>query len=143
MKKILIYGDSNTWGDNFLTNVRIPDEKQWVSILRKKLGSNYIIFQEGLPGRLAGNEEKEKKFKNGKETFISIFRTNAPIDILIISFSGTSIPKTALILLTFVLITFSLISWSVIGSKSFLLQAVNDNRAINPKITFFIALISF
>ena len=63
MKKILIYGDSNVWGDNFLTGQRIPDDKQWVNILRNKLGNNYILFQEGLPGRLAGNEEKEKIFK--------------------------------------------------------------------------------
>lgn len=85
MKKILIYGDSNTWGDNFITGVRIPDEKQWVNILQNKLGSDYILLQEGLPGRLAGDEEKEKPFKNGKDSFISIYRTNAPVDTLVIS----------------------------------------------------------
>ena len=85
MKKILIYGDSNVWGDNFFTGVRIPDEKQWVNILKNKLGNDYILFQEGLPGRIAGNEEKEKTYKNGKDTFISTFRTNAPVDIIIIA----------------------------------------------------------
>ena len=85
MKKILIYGDSNVWGDNFIEGMRIPDEKQWVNILKDKLGSEYVLFQEGLPGRLAGNNENEKKYKNGKDTFISTFRTNAPIDKLIIS----------------------------------------------------------
>ncbi len=85
MKKILIYGDSNVWGDNFLTGQRIPDEKQWVNILRKDLGPNYLIFQEGLPARLAGNDEKEKKHKNGKDSFLAIFRTNAPLDILVIA----------------------------------------------------------
>lgn len=85
MKKILIYGDSNTWGDNFITGVRIPDEKQWVNILQNKLGSDYKLLQEGLPGRLAGDEEKEKPFKNGKDSFISIYRTNAPVDTLVIS----------------------------------------------------------
>ena len=37
-----------------------------------------------MPGRLAGNEEI-KKYKNGKDTFISIFKTNAPVDTVIIS----------------------------------------------------------
>lgn len=85
MKKVLIYGDSNTWGDNFITGIRIPDENQWVNIVQKKLGNSYKMLQEGLPGRLAGNDEVEKVFKNGKDNFISTFRTNAPVDTLFIS----------------------------------------------------------
>lgn len=85
MKKILIYGDSNTWGDNFITNKRIEDEKQWVNILRRKYDKEYLFMQEGLPGRLAGNNEPIKKYKNGQDTFISTFRTNAPVDAVIIS----------------------------------------------------------
>lgn len=85
VKKVLIYGDSNTWGDNFITGKRIPDEKQWVNILKNKYSKDYMFLQEGLPGRLAGNEEKFKPYKNGKDTFISTFRTNAPVDIVIIS----------------------------------------------------------
>ena len=83
MKKILVYGDSNVWGDNFLTRKRIPDDKQWVNILQNKLGNNYKILQEGLTGRIAGCEEIS--YKNGKDTFISTFKTNAPLDIVIIS----------------------------------------------------------
>lgn len=85
VKKVLIYGDSNTWGDNFITGKRIPDEKQWVNILKNKYSKDYMFLQEGLPGRLAGNEEIIKPYKNGKDTFISTFRTNAPVDIVIIS----------------------------------------------------------
>ncbi|MEG1150024.1 MAG: hypothetical protein RSE17_01905 [Bacilli bacterium] len=85
MKKILIYGDSNTWGDNFITGKRIPDDKQWPNILQSELGDCYKIIQEGLPGRIAGNEENEKKFKNGKDSFMSIFRSQAPVDIIIFS----------------------------------------------------------
>ena len=85
MKKVLIYGDSNTWGDNFILGNRIPDDKQWPNILQNSLGSEYKVIQEGLPGRLAGNDEKEKIYKNGKDTFLSIFRTHSPVDVLIIS----------------------------------------------------------
>lgn len=85
MKKVLVYGDSNVWGDNFLTGERIPADKQWVKILQNKLKKEYIFFQEGLPGRIAGSEEQEKKYKNGKDNFISTFRTVAPVDIVIIA----------------------------------------------------------
>ena len=85
MKKILIYGDSNTWGDNFLTNQRIPDDNQWPNLLQKELGNEYKILQEGLPGRLAGADEQIKKYKNGIDTFLSTFKTSAPVDYVIIS----------------------------------------------------------
>lgn len=93
MKKILIYGDSNVWGDNFYTKERIPDDKQWPNILSKKLGSNYLILQEGLPGRIAGNYEIEKPYKNGKDTFISIFRTSAPVDYVFIMLGTNDLQK--------------------------------------------------
>ncbi len=63
MEKILIYGDSNTWGDNFIEGKRIPDEKQWPNILQKRL-RNVKLIVEGLPGRLAGSCEQIKKYKN-------------------------------------------------------------------------------
>lgn len=47
MKKVLIYGDSNVWGDNFITGKRIPDEKQWSNILAKYLKNTHCILQEG------------------------------------------------------------------------------------------------
>lgn len=85
MKKILVYGDSNTWGDNFLTNKRIKDKYQWCNILNKRLGRNYHVIQEGLPGRIAGDYEIESPFKNGKQSFMSILRTSCPVDVIIIS----------------------------------------------------------
>lgn len=85
MKKVLVYGDSNVWGDNFIIGKRIPDDKQWVNILSDMLKDEYKLLQEGLPGRLAGNDEVVKTYKNGKDTFMSIFRTNAPVDILVIA----------------------------------------------------------
>lgn len=83
--KILIYGDSNVWGDNFYTKVRLDDELRWANILEKKLGNDYKIIEEGLPGRLAGSGEEVKTYKNGQSTFMSIFRSSSPVDIVIIA----------------------------------------------------------
>ena len=84
MKKIFIYGDSNVWGDNFFQGVRIPDCRQWPNILQEKLGSDFIVYQEGLPGRIAGDYESVKTYKNGKDSFLATFRTKAPIDYIFI-----------------------------------------------------------
>ena len=91
MKKILIYGDSNTWGDNLFLGRRIDDDKQWANILQRKLGSEYKVIQEGLPGRIAGNFDMEEPFKNGKDSFLSIYKSHAPIDILIIALGSNDL----------------------------------------------------
>lgn len=93
MKKILIYGDSNTWGDNLLTHKRIEDEYLWTNKLNTLLGNEYIIYQEGLPGRLAGNDNKEEIYKNGMDAFECIYKSNAPVDIVIISLGTNDLNK--------------------------------------------------
>lgn len=85
MKSILIYGDSNVWGDGDPSGKRIPMQCQWTNILRSKLNNEYLIYQEGLPGRLAGTEEEKLIYKNGLVTFLSTYRSLAPVDILIIA----------------------------------------------------------
>ena len=93
MKKILIYGDSNTWGDNFFLGRRISEERQWPNILQEKLGKDYKIISEGLPGRVAGSFDEKEKYKNGKDTFLSIYKSHAPIDILIISLGSNDLQR--------------------------------------------------
>lgn len=91
MKKVLVYGDSNVWGDNFITRKRIDDDKQWVNIVQNNMSDKFKFIQEGLPGRIAGDFEQIKKYKNGKDTFLSIFLTSSPVDIVIISLGGNDL----------------------------------------------------
>ena len=91
MNKILVFGDSNTWGDNFLTRRRIPDVKQWCNILQEKLGNDYKVYQEGLPGRFAGSVDKNEIYKNGIDTFLSTYKSIAPLDTLIISLGSNDL----------------------------------------------------
>lgn len=85
MKKVLVYGASNVWGDNFITRKRIDDDKQWVNILQSKMNDKFKFIQEGLPGRIAENYEQIKSYKNGKDSFLATFLTSSPVDIAIIS----------------------------------------------------------
>ncbi len=81
MKKVLVYGDSNTWGDNSITRSR---SNSWVDILNSKM-QDYNFIGEGLPGRVAGTCNLEKPYKNGKETFLSTFLSSAPVDLVLIA----------------------------------------------------------
>ena len=51
MKKILCYGDSNTFGFNPKNNSRYDDNTRWTALLQKKLGAEYNVINEGMPNR--------------------------------------------------------------------------------------------
>jgi lysophospholipase L1-like esterase len=51
MKTILCYGDSNTWGYSPSTQDRYGRDERWSGVLRKELGADYLVIEEGLGGR--------------------------------------------------------------------------------------------
>ncbi len=83
-KRILVYGDSNTWGLRAFQG-RYDFDEQWVNILQKKLGDKYIVIQEGLCGRIAGNHDPIDVHRNGKVSFEVALRTACPVDLLIVA----------------------------------------------------------
>ena len=52
-RKILIYGDSNTYGYDpaDLHECRYPEEKRWTTILQERLGDSWQVLPEGMNGR--------------------------------------------------------------------------------------------
>lgn len=84
MKRILCYGDSNTWGASS-QGIRLEDSKQWPNILQGRLGGDYHIIQEGLGGRVAGTVESKVLRYNGRNSFEVIYRSASPVDLVIIA----------------------------------------------------------
>lgn len=68
-------------------NIKLSTDnmRERINIVREHKINKFKMIQEGLPGRIAGNYEKDKKYKNGKDTYLSIFKTCAPVDIVIIA----------------------------------------------------------
>lgn len=50
-KRILCYGDSNTWGYIPGTAKRHDTKTRWTGMLQDKLGDEYEIIEEGLNSR--------------------------------------------------------------------------------------------
>ncbi len=75
MKRVLIYGDSNTWGYNSLGG---RYENRWPRLL-----SGYEIIEEGVNGRTTVFDD-EKPFRNGLNGLGYILLAAKPIDLLII-----------------------------------------------------------
>ena len=57
MKRVMCYGDSNTWGYTgipcleALPPERLDENTRWTSLLQKKLGAEYRVLEEGYNGR--------------------------------------------------------------------------------------------
>ena len=50
-KRILIYGDSNTYGFDPDTFGRFDENTRWTKVCQKLLGDEYEIIEEGMCGR--------------------------------------------------------------------------------------------
>jgi len=55
MKRILCYGDSNTWGYKPADGSRFNDAERWPAIMRGNLEFQTFLIEEGLNGRSALN----------------------------------------------------------------------------------------
>ena len=78
-KRILCYGDSNTWGYISGSNhQRYGSTERYPKILAKLLGINFEIIEEGLNSRTLISEDKRpgKEGKNGYNYLIPCLDTH-------------------------------------------------------------------
>ncbi len=127
-KRILCYGDSNTWGwvpasmgkDRFLV------DKRWTGRLQKLLGADFEIIEEGLGGRTTMFADPRPEFpeRNGLVTLPIILETHLPLDLVILML-GTTDTKEMMNL-----------SVQEIGlGMSNLVKAVKDSKLLNNQKT--------
>ncbi|MFZ7121521.1 MAG: SGNH/GDSL hydrolase family protein [Eubacteriaceae bacterium] len=84
-KRVLCYGDSNTWGYIPGTGLRYDDEIRWTGVLREKLGIGFTVIEEGLNGRTTVYDDPFQSFycRNGKTFLPTVLMTHKPLDIII------------------------------------------------------------
>ena len=71
MKRILAFGDSNTWGYDPATGQRFDNNIRWTGLLQKALGEQALILEEGLCGRTTVFEDTDRVGRNGLAAFAS------------------------------------------------------------------------
>lgn len=88
-KRVLCYGDSNTWGyipegqpDGF--HMRFPEDIRWTGILQTALGEDYAVIEEGLNGRTTSFDQRGFRCRNGLQYLEGSLLTHEPIDVAII-----------------------------------------------------------
>lgn len=89
MKRILCYGDSNTFGTGPMR--QLSDDPihskalRWAGVMAGELGQKYDVVVEGLPGRTTvWDDPVEGEYRNGLRSLRAILESHRPIDLLIL-----------------------------------------------------------
>ena len=118
MKRILCYGDSNTWGSDPLSGERLDDQTRWTRILAKALGPDYEVIEEGLCGRTTVWEDPIEGYKNGSTYLLPCLETHRPLDLVVIMLGTNDLKKR-----------FSLTAYDIAQGAGVLVTAVQKSSA--------------
>lgn len=98
-KRVLCYGDSNTWGympegqpDGF--HMRYPEEVRWPGVLQQELGDDFFVIEEGLNGRTTSFDEHGFRCRNGVAYLEGCLQTHEPLDIVVVMLGTNDLKKT-------------------------------------------------
>lgn len=87
MKRILCYGDSNTWGHNPEPdgeNFRYEDDVRWTGVLQKCLEGKAKIIEEGLCGRSVMFDDPTSPDRNGRKFLNCSLQSHQPLDLVVL-----------------------------------------------------------
>ena len=95
-KHIICFGDSNTHGycadpadcEDGLINppsgLRFNENERWTCLLQKKLGDDYLVYEEGLSGRTTVFRDPLHECMSGLDVIYSTLMSHEPVSLLII-----------------------------------------------------------
>ena len=84
LRRILCFGDSNTWGSDPATRERFAPKLRWTGVLAVTLGPAYEIIEEGLRGRTMVFDDPLLPHRNGSLYLAPCILSHQPIDAIVI-----------------------------------------------------------
>lgn len=93
MKRIVCFGDSNTWGYDPVNLCRYPNDIRWPGVMQRELGNGYEVIEEALNGRTTVWEDPIEEHKCGKDHLIPVIKSHQPFDLLIIMLGTNDLKK--------------------------------------------------
>lgn len=83
-KRVLCFGDSNTWGYIPESGKRYPHAIRWTGQLQRLLGDQWEVIEEGLNGRTIATDDPLRPFRKGHQALMSLVLSHRPVDVLVI-----------------------------------------------------------
>ena len=95
-RHIVCLGDSNTHGYSpDAPQFRFGEEERWTCLLQQALGQDYLVVEEGLPGRTTVFEDPVEEGMPALPYLYPCLKSHAPVDLLVIML-GTNDTKERL-----------------------------------------------
>ena len=83
-KRILCFGDSNTWGYDPANGSRYDDDIRWTGQLQQLLGCGYTVIEEGQNGRTTVWDDPVENRMAGITYLWPCMESHSPFDLLIV-----------------------------------------------------------
>ena len=83
-KRVMCFGDSNTWGAVPGEAMRYDDDIRWTGVLQAELGDGYTVIEEGYNGRVSVFDDEVEGRLGGIKYFGPCCDTQSPLDVIII-----------------------------------------------------------
>lgn len=83
-KRIMCFGDSNTWGAVPGDSTRYGEDVRWTGVLQRELGDGYTVIEEGCNGRTSVHDDVVEGRLSGVKYFAPCCDSQSPLDLIII-----------------------------------------------------------
>ncbi len=115
---ILCYGDSNTHGTKPIpqpgTMHRFGPHERWPGVLRDRLGADWTVIEEGLPGRTTVHDDPiEGRHRNGLAYLRPCLESHLPLDLVVLMLGTNDL-----------MVRFSVTAADIAGSVEVLLKEI-------------------
>jgi lysophospholipase L1-like esterase len=118
MRRILCFGDSNTWGYDPATEARFDAQTRWTGVLQAALGAEYTVIEEGLNGRTTVWDDPIEGHKNGHDYLVPCLETHRPFDLIVLMLGTNDLKRR-----------FSLSAYDIAQGVTVLLRAISYSAA--------------
>lgn len=118
MRRILCFGDSNTWGYDPATQDRFDDQTRWTGVLQAALGEDFTVIEEGLNGRTTVWNDPIEGYKNGHDYLVPCLETHRPLDLVVLMLGTNDLKRR-----------FSLSAYDIAQGVAVLLRAISYSKA--------------
>jgi lysophospholipase L1-like esterase len=118
MRRILCFGDSNTWGYDPATEDRFDEETRWTGVLQAALGPDFTVIEEGLNGRTTVWDDPIEGYKNGHDYLVPCLETHRPLDLVVLMLGTNDLKRR-----------FSVSAYDIAQGVGVLLRAIAYSKA--------------